>query len=72
MRRLLRHRLSLALGAIFIVDGIAYWVVEYLPGSSRENGAHADLTGVVALVALGIAMAFVFGVLLSGSGEPGE
>ncbi len=62
-----RHRLSLTLGVIFIADGIVYWFAQAYLGAPR-----VDMTGVVGLIALGAAMAFVFGVLLSGSGEPEE
>jgi hypothetical protein len=61
MRTLARHRLPFVLGAIFVADGVAYWVAQYL-GAPR-----ADLTGVVGLIALGFAMAFTFAVLLSGN-----
>ena len=61
MRTLARHRLPLVLGAIFIADGLAYWIVQYL-GAPR-----ADMTGVVGLIVLGFAMAFTFAVLLSGN-----
>ena len=62
-----RHRLSLGLGAVFVVDGIVYWAAQAYLGAPRT-----DLTGVVGLIALGGAMAFVFGVLLGGSDEAEE
>jgi hypothetical protein len=61
-----RHRVPLALGSVFVVVGVIYAVAQVALGAPRP-----DLTGVVALVALGAAMAFTFGVLLSGN-EPGE
>ena len=61
-----RHRLPLALGSIFVVVGVIYALVQVALSAPKP-----DLTGVVALVALGAAMAFTFGVLLSGN-EPGE
>jgi hypothetical protein len=56
-----RRSAPLLLGALFIAAGVAYAVVQ---------GRSADLTGVVALIALGIAMAFTFVVLLDGPGLP--
>ncbi len=66
MHRLVRHRIPLTLGGIFVVVGIVYALVQRFLGAPR-----VDLTGVVALILLGVAMAFTFGVLLSGN-EPGE
>ena len=62
-----RHRVSVALGVIFVADGIVYGLAQRFLGAART-----DLTGVVALILLGAAMAFTFGVLLSGSGGPEE
>ena len=59
-----RHRVPLGLGAAFVLIGAVYWGAQALLGAPR-----VDMTGVVALVLLGIAMAFTFGVLLSGN-EP--
>ncbi len=73
MAFLVRHRLSLALGVIFVADGLVYWVAQAFLGARR-----VDMTGVVALVALGAAMAFTFAILMSGNrsdgggGEPAE
>jgi hypothetical protein len=58
---LTRRSAPVLLGALFVVVGLAYAVVQ---------GPTGDLTGVVALIALGIAMAFTFAVLLDGPGLP--
>ncbi len=65
-RRLVRYRAPLALGGIFVAVGVIYWIAQVVLGAPR-----VDLTGVVALIALGLAMAFTFSVLLSGN-EPEE
>ncbi len=64
MGLLRRHPVPIVLGAIFIADAIVYWFAQAYLGAPR-----ADMTGVVALFLLGVAMAFVFIVLLSGN-EP--
>lgn len=55
-------RNALILGLIFIVVGVAYF---FLNGST----VGLDQAGATMLVVLGLAMAFVFTVLLRGSGE---
>ena len=57
---MVKARYPVLLGVFFIVVGIVYAFVQ---GSSN------DLTGAVALVGLGIAMAFTFTVLLNGLNE---
>ncbi len=66
MRSLVHRRVPLALGGVFVFVGVVYALVQRFLGAPRP-----DLTGVVALILLGVAMAFTFGVLLSGN-EPGE
>ena len=66
MHRVVRQRVPLTLGGIFVIVGVVYALVQRFLGAPRP-----DLTGVVALILLGVAMAFTFGVLLSGN-EPGE
>ena len=56
-------RNALILGLIFIVVGIAYWYLQ------QGNALHIDAAGATMLVGLGIAMAFVFAILLRGSRE---
>jgi hypothetical protein len=56
-------RNALILGLIFIVVGVAYFIL---------NGSHPlnlDVAGATMLVILGFAMAFVFAILLRGSRE---
>jgi len=55
-------RAALVLGAIFATVGIVYLLVQ-------GSGPSADRSGVAMLIALGIAMAFGFSVLLRGSRE---
>ncbi len=55
-------RSALALGAVFIVVGTIYFLVQ---GADR----YQDLTGALLLVVLGCAMALSFTVLLRGSRE---
>ena len=58
----LRHpRNAAAIGVIFVVIAIAYWVSPYL-----GNG-HIDYAGITMLSALGIAMGLMFYVLIAGS-----
>ncbi len=54
-------RNALILGALFVATGIAYFVLQTPEGFDRA--------GVVMLIAVGIAMAFAFAILLRGSGE---
>lgn len=56
-------RFALILGAIFVALGAVYWFVQ------RYEPSTTDLEGAVMLVALGVAMAFGFTVLLRGSRE---
>ena len=55
-------RVAVALGAIFVVIGIVYLVVQ-------GTGATLDHAGVTMLIAIGAAMAFTLTILLRGSGE---
>ena len=55
-------RNALILGLIFVVVGVAYWYVNH-------TNLGLDLAGATMLVILGVAMAFVFAVLLRGSRE---
>jgi hypothetical protein len=55
-------RVAVALGAVFVVTGIVYLVVQ-------GTGATLDHAGVTMLIAVGAAMAFTLTVLLRGSGE---
>ena len=54
-------RNALILGAVFVATGIVYLVLQTPEGF--------DAAGVVMLIAVGIAMAFAFSILLRGSGE---
>jgi hypothetical protein len=54
-------RNALILGAVFVATGIVYLVLQTPEGFDRA--------GVVMLIAVGIAMAFAFAILLRGSGE---
>ncbi len=54
-------RNALILGAVFVATGIVYFVLQTPEGFDRA--------GVVMLIAVGIAMAFAFAILLRGSGE---
>ena len=53
---------AIVLGAIFIVTGVVYYLLQ-------GSGETLDRAGVVMLVAVGIAMTFSFAVLLRGSRE---
>lgn len=55
-------RNALILGLIFIVIGVGYFLV-------NANTSGLDMAGPTMLVVLGIAMAFVFAILLRGSRE---
>jgi hypothetical protein len=55
-------RNALILGLIFVVVGVAYY---FLNGPT----VGLDVAGATMLVVLGIAMAFVFAILLRGSRE---
>jgi hypothetical protein len=55
-------RNALILGLIFIVVGVGYWYVNH-------TNLGLDLAGSTMLVVLGLAMAFVFAILLRGSRE---
>lgn len=55
-------RNALILGLIFVVVGVIYWYVNH-------TNLGLDLAGATMLVILGVAMAFVFAVLLRGSRE---
>ena len=57
---MIKARYPMLLGVFFIVVGVVYALIQ---GSSN------DLTGSVALIGLGIAMAFTFTVLLNGLRE---
>ena len=59
-----RWRNALILGGFFIVAGLIYWVGWYYNDPSAT-----DYTGFTLLVALGVAMAFGFAVLLRVSRE---
>ena len=56
-------RNALILGVIFIAVGAGYWIVQ------AGNVLHIDAAGATELIGLGIAMAFVFAILLRGSRE---
>jgi hypothetical protein len=55
-------RNALILGLIFIVVGTGYWYF-------NNHTVGLDLAGATMLVVLGLAMAFVFAILLRGSRE---
>lgn len=55
-------RAALVLGAIFVIVGIVYLVVQ-------GSGPYSDRSGAEMLIVLGIAMAFGFSILLRGSRE---
>jgi hypothetical protein len=58
----LRHPRNAALvGIIFVVIGLVYWAIPY------AGGWHIDAAGTVMLLALGVAMALMFYVLVAGS-----
>lgn len=56
-------RNAVILGILFVAIGAAYW---YLQG---DNVLHLDAAGATFLILLGVAMAFVFTVLVRGSRE---
>ncbi len=56
-------RNAVILGIIFVIVGAAYW---FLQGDSV---LHLDAAGATLLILLGVAMAFVFTVLVHGSRE---
>ena len=62
-RELIFLGLALILGLIFIVVGVGYWLL------NSTAVMHLDAAGATMLIGLGIAMAFVFAVLLRGSRE---
>ena len=53
---------AIILGAIFILTGIVYFLLQ-------GSGETMDQAGVVMLIAVGIAMTFSFAILLRGSRE---
>jgi hypothetical protein len=58
----LRHpRNSALIGLLFIVIGLAFWVIPTV------GGWHVDYAGVTMLLALGVAMAIMAYVLIAGS-----
>lgn len=58
----LKHpRNAIAVGLVFVVIGVIYWVAPYL-----GNG-HIDYAGLTMLIALGAAMALMAYVLVAGS-----
>jgi hypothetical protein len=60
----LRHpRNSIAVGLIFVVIAVVYWVVPTV------GGWHVDYAGTTMLIALGAAMALMAYVLIAGSHE---
>ena len=60
----LRHpRNSIAVGLIFVIIAVVYWVVPTI------GGWHVDYAGTTMLIALGAAMALMAYVLIAGSHE---
>jgi hypothetical protein len=58
----LRHPRNAALvGILFLLIALVYWVVPYV------GQWHIDYAGVTMLLALGVAMALMFYVLVAGS-----
>ena len=55
-------RNALILGLVFVAVGTGYFLVQ-------GNGSGLDLAGATMLIGLGVAMAFVFTILLRGSRE---
>jgi cytochrome c oxidase assembly factor CtaG len=55
-------RNAIFLGLAFIVVGILYFLVQ-----GSDSASTADRAGATMLVVLGVAMAFVFSILLRGS-----
>ncbi|MGI8702887.1 MAG: hypothetical protein ACR2JZ_00015 [Candidatus Limnocylindrales bacterium] len=60
--RMYRPRNAIILGAVFVITGLIYLIVQ-------GSGEWMDRAGVTLLIAIGIAMAFTFTILLRGSGE---
>jgi hypothetical protein len=56
----MRRRLPLLAGALFIVVGIVYVVVQ---------GGKVDMAGTTGLIVLGVVMAFTLYVLMDGAGS---
>ena len=57
-----RHpRNAIAVGVLFVVIGLVYWVVPYL------GGWHVDYAGFTMLLALGAAMGIMAYVLIAGA-----
>jgi uncharacterized protein YjeT (DUF2065 family) len=58
----LRHpRNAIALGLLFVVIGLVYWLVPYL------GQWHVDYAGMTMLIALGAAMGIMAYVLIAGA-----
>jgi hypothetical protein len=57
----LRSRSAIAIGILFVVIGLGYWVL------AVPLGYHVEWAGVTMLVALGAAMGIMFWVLIAGS-----
>lgn len=58
----LRHpRNAIAVGVLFVVIGLVYWVIPYL------GGWHVDYAGMTMLIALGAAMGIMAYVLIAGA-----
>ena len=57
-------RNALILGIIFVVVGAGYWLIQ-----GGDTAATQDRAGATMLFFLGLAMAFVFAILLRGSRE---
>lgn len=55
-------RNAVILGLVFVVVGTVYYLVQ-------GTGSGLDVAGATMLILLGVAMAFVFAVLLRGSRE---
>ncbi len=60
-------RNAVFLGAIFLVVGVIYALVQGIPTGAAQSVP--DMAGATLLVVLGIAMAFTFIILLRGSRE---
>ena len=64
-------RRTLIIGAIFVVVGILYFVVQgagaCLPGMTHCEDRTLDLTGVLMLILAGVSMVFGLAVLVRGS-----
>ena len=56
-------RNAIILGIIFVVIGAGYWILQ------GDSILHLDAAGATMLILLGVAMAFVFTILLRGSRE---